>query len=139
MDNFLKMSFPFNEKVIKILEKTKHTKHITPFITPQDTPQVTPLITPQDTPQVEKLLKAINGEMIRTEIQEKLDLKDREYFRKKYLKPAIEKGIIEPTIPDKPNSKNQKYRLTKLGKKLKNQLKPTKARQQVAEPQNSNV
>jgi hypothetical protein len=35
------------------------------------------------------------------------------------LKPALEQGFIEMTIPEKPNSCLQKYRLTLSGKKLK--------------------
>jgi hypothetical protein len=31
------------------------------------------------------------------------------------LNPAIDQGYVEPTIPDKPNSQNQKYRLTAKG------------------------
>jgi hypothetical protein len=84
--------------------------------TPQVTPQVTPQDTPQVTPQVIKLLKVCQGEMSRGEIQSKLDLEDREYLRKAYLKPALKIGFIELTIPDKPNSKNQKYRITGKGK-----------------------
>jgi len=42
-------------------------------------------------------------------LMEKLSLKSREGFRRNYLRPAIEMGLIQMTIPDKPNSKNQRY------------------------------
>lgn len=73
----------------------------------------------QDTAQVRDLIMNIEGEMNREEIQIKLNLKHRENFRKLYLKPALDAGWIEMTIPDKPNSKYQKYRLTEKGKKIK--------------------
>ena len=60
--------------------------------------------------------------MDRQEIQNQLNLSDRENFRQNYLKPALEFGFIEMTIPDKPNSRLQKYRLTNLGKQLKKRL-----------------
>ena len=53
--------------------------------------------------------------MDRQEIQEKLGLSHRENFRSNYLKPALEQGFIEMTIPNKPNSNLQKYQLTVLG------------------------
>ena len=40
---------------------------------------------------------------------EKLELKAREGFRRNYLRPAIELNLIRMSIPDKPNSKNQRY------------------------------
>ena len=43
------------------------------------------------------------------ELMEKLNLKSRNAFRDNYLKPALEAGLIAMTIPDKPNSKNQRY------------------------------
>jgi hypothetical protein len=45
----------------------------------------------------------------RLEIQEFLHLKNKNYFFKAYLNPLLESGKLEMTIPDKPNSKNQKY------------------------------
>ena len=41
-----------------------------------------------------------------------MGLADRTKFRRKYIHPLLEAGILELTIPEKPNSQNQKYRLT---------------------------
>ncbi len=76
---------------------------------------VTPQATPQVTPQVEQLLNIIKGDMSRDELQQALGLKDRKSFRNRYLLPALEQGLIEMTIPDKPNSSLQKYRLIMRG------------------------
>lgn len=43
------------------------------------------------------------------ELMELLDLKSRSSFRENYLLPAIKSGFIEMTLPDKPNSRNQRY------------------------------
>ena len=40
---------------------------------------------------------------------EKLGLKAKEGFRRNYLRPAIEMNLIQMTLPDKPNSRNQRY------------------------------
>ena len=53
-------------------------------------------------------------------------IKNRDYIRADYLNPAISNGYIELTIPDKPNSQNQKYRLTAKGIALKEHLKDGK-------------
>ena len=71
--------------------------------------------TPQVTPQVSCLLKVITGEMSRETLQDPLELQDRKSFRQRYLKPALAEGLIEMTIPDKPNSRLQKYCLTHRG------------------------
>ena len=78
--------------------------------------------TEQVTEQVKDLVKILSEEMDRQKIQDMLGLSHREHFRAKYLKPALEQGFIEMTIPDKPNSRLQKYRLTILGKQLKDKL-----------------
>ena len=79
---------------------------------------ITPQETPQDSPQVKRLLEVLANSpqpMNRNELQSHLKLKDRKSFRKRYLKPALDKGLITMTIPDKPNSRLQKYSLTQRG------------------------
>lgn len=54
----------------------------------------------------------------------KLSLFDRKSFRERYLAPALRDGLIAMTLPDKPNSRLQKYALTELGREAKrSQLK----------------
>ena len=62
-----------------------------------------------------RLLQAISGEMTRQSLRKALGLKNDEHFRKAYLLPALQAGLIEMTIPDKPRSRNQCYRLTPAG------------------------
>lgn len=74
----------------------------------------TPQVSPQVTPQVEKLLCVVAGEMSRSELQGLLGLKDRKSFNERYLQPSLVAGLIEMTLPDKPRSRLQKYRLATL-------------------------
>lgn len=76
----------------------------------------TPQGSPQATPQVSELLAVIQGEIGREALQSALGLSDRKSFRERYLKPALTDGLIEMTIPDKPNSPLQQYRLTAKGR-----------------------
>lgn len=81
----------------------------------------TPQVSRQVAPQVEALIKELykaDKPQTRNELQTHLSLKDRESFRERYLKPALEFGLIEMTIPGKPNSRLQQYRLTDQGRKL---------------------
>jgi Fic family protein len=71
---------------------------------------------PQVTPQVGELVLALQGEMSREALQTTLGLQDRKSFRERYIRPALADGLIEMTIPDKPNSRLQKYRLTDKGR-----------------------
>lgn len=60
---------------------------------------------------VKKLLDVMDFEVPYTavELMNFLGIKSRETLRKHYLDPALNLGLIERTIPDKPNSKNQRY------------------------------
>ena len=107
------------------------TPQVNPYVTPQVTPQVNPHVTPEVnphvTPAVMKMINALKGEMSRNEIQEILGLKDIKYFRKAYILPALDGGLIEMTIPDRPKSRLQKYRLTEKGREIKSHNKPKTA------------
>ncbi len=70
-----------------------------------------------------RLVLVIQGDINRAQLMEKLNLKSRSSFVKNYLEPAISAGFIEMTIPDKPQSKKQRYILTKKGTKLKLKLR----------------
>ena len=68
-------------------------------------------VTDQDKTPTARLLSVLGDDTLSaTEIMERLGLSHRPTFRKNYLNPALEQGLIERTIPDKPNSRNQKYR-----------------------------
>ncbi len=78
------------------------------------TDQVNDQDTDQDKNFIEKLLSVLGDNTLSAmEIMKKLNLSHKPTFRKNYLNPALESKIIERTIPDKPNSKNQKYRKIK--------------------------
>ncbi len=42
-------------------------------------------------------------------LMQKMGLKSRESFREHYLRPAVDQNLIRMTIPDRPNSRNQRY------------------------------
>ena len=62
-------------------------------------------------PQVQALLNAMETGIpyTLTQLMERLGLKSRVSFRKTYLLPAMEQGLIRMLYPDKPNSRNQAY------------------------------
>lgn len=80
--------------------------------TPEVTEKATPEVTPEATPEVLKLIRVIQGDMARSEIMAALGLRDEKHFREQYQQVGISLGFIEMTIPDKPQSSLQRYRLT---------------------------
>lgn len=65
----------------------------------------------QLTEYIKRLLSVMDYDIPYTSktLMEKLGLKSREGFRRNYLRPAIDMNLIRMTIPDKPNSRNQRY------------------------------
>jgi len=134
MENTLRVIFPIDEDLQALMEEeaqatAQDTRQVPPKyqastrqVTAQDTPQVPPKY-PPSTPQVKELLKVFEGLHNREEIQNRLELADRKYFRVNYLNPAIEQGFVALTIPDKPTSSKQQYYLTDKGKEFLKTLK----------------
>lgn len=64
------------------------------------------------------LLKICQKESTLVEILSFFGRTDRTKFRKNILLPLVEDGLLELTIPDRPTSKHQKYRITPAGKEV---------------------
>ena len=57
----------------------------------------------------EKIIQFCKTGKSRKEIMAFLKLANRKYFNDRYLQPLLAQGKLSMTMPDKPNSKNQKY------------------------------
>lgn len=106
--NGLWLEFPFAQAYLNVI-RGDHRR---------PAPEVTDPVTPEVTPEVERLLAVLTGEMSRTEIMAVLGLKDEKHFREHYQQAAARLGYMEMTIPSKPRSRMQKYRLTAAGRAL---------------------
>ena len=54
----------------------------------------------------------------KTELMKSVGIANRNRFKRVCLDILIQAGVATPTIPDKPNSRLQKYVLTEKGRKL---------------------
>lgn len=68
--------------------------------------------------KVKQLILLLEGEMSRSEIQATLGLAKGKTLSNTYLQPALDAGLIEMTIPEKPRSRQQRYRLTEKGHQM---------------------
>ncbi|MBT9315840.1 Fic family protein [Leptothoe spongobia] len=73
--------------------------------------QATDQATDQAADQVKRLLAVMDDSYVTTQIlMERLGLSHRPTFRKNYLIPALDAGLLEMKYPDKPRSPKQQYR-----------------------------
>ncbi|PIE53429.1 transcriptional regulator [Candidatus Fermentibacteria bacterium] len=91
-------------------------------LTVQVTVQVTDQVTDQVADHLMELLTVVIEEMSSAEIMSKLGLSHKPSFRTNYINQAIAQGLLEMTIPNKPTSSKQKYRLTAKGKQLQKEI-----------------
>ena len=103
----------FVELMLEIIRDTL----VSMTVVGSQTDQVADQVTDQEKTPVERLLTIMGNETLPAqEMMKRLGLSHRPTFRENYLHPALEQGLIEMTVPEKPNSRNQKYRCRKPGK-----------------------
>lgn len=115
------IEFPFGAAYLERLHGARIVED--PRVPYRTTAEVTAEV---DTPGV-RLVLALQGEMSRQALQQTLGLRHSEHFRRGHLLPAIEAGWVAMTLPDKPQSSRQRYRLTPAGEALKAGLTRRKA------------
>lgn len=81
-----------------------------------------PPSTPQVTPQVAAVLAAAREPASRETLMAAAGLADRKHFRSSYLESLLAAGWIEMTVPGKPRSPHQRYRMTRLGVEVLKQI-----------------
>ena len=91
-------------------------------------PAVRDQVTGEVTDQVKKLLSLFDKEPLDTlKLMNELGLSHRPTFRENYLHPSLKAGYVEMTLPDKPRSSKQRYRITPLGREILERYKTREA------------
>jgi ATP-dependent DNA helicase RecG len=109
-----------------VLTLRRKTGQATPQVTPQDGEQVEVLAGTKSGPsrdQVAVLHKCLDESAI-GDLMAVVGRSNRTKFRDQVLNPMLEAGLIEMTIPDKPTSRLQKYRLTEKGRTWHRKTRP---------------
>lgn len=100
----------FVELMLAIIRDSLMEISVADHRTGQDSDQATD----QDMPPVQRLLLALGEDTLSAaELMKRLGLSHKPTFRRNYLTPALEQNLVERTVPDKPRSRNQKYRVHK--------------------------
>ena len=117
--------FPFDTAYLQVMQGTEvATQDTNPVTDPVSDPVSDPVTDPVD--QVVWLLAA--GPLPPARLLAALGLKHRHTFRTNYLRPAMLRHWVEMTVPDKPNSRLQQYRLTAAGRARLQALAPPEPR-----------
>ena len=97
-----------------------------PVVPPVATPVATPVVTPVESPS-ESLINDVQRKILRvlrddilspSALAKKVEISRTNNLRRRYLRLLLDMGLVEYTIPGKPNSKRQQYRLTAKGSEI---------------------
>lgn len=90
--------------LLEVLQKTHADLLAAEQVTEQDNAQVA-----EQVDRAARIIDFCAEPRSREEIQAFVGITHREHFRSKILRPLLDSGKLKMTIPDKPNSRNQKY------------------------------
>ena len=79
-------------------------------------PSESPVEAPVPGKKEMRLLREMSGEMSRKQICDALSLKNWSNARKRYVDPCLDQGWIEMTLPERPRSPKQRFRITPDGR-----------------------
>ena len=68
--------------------------------------------------QTKDILKFCTVERTLEDIMRQFGMSHKTYFRRTYINPLLDDGLLRMTIPDKPTSRNQRYIVTQKGQDL---------------------
>lgn len=68
--------------------------------------------------KIKLLIDLVKQAALAADLMQALGQTNRTRFKKNYLTPLIEAGLVKMTQPDSPNSPTQRYVLTEEGRKL---------------------
>lgn len=111
MDDYTQATVYINDEFARIQKEEKVNRDNDLGGTQQVTPQVTQQVTPQVKQKAieEKILEFCKIERSRNEIAEHCGYRDVRSFSAKYIKPLLADERLRMTIPEKPNSSQQRY------------------------------
>ena len=121
------MIYGFTDEQLIAAAKNPKARDATPVVTPVTTPVVPPVVPPVAPPvgrpsetlinEVQrKILQVLCNDILSTsELARKVGISQAKDVRRRYLRLLLDMGLVEYTIPNKPNSKLQQYRLTAKG------------------------
>jgi len=68
--------------------------------------------------QIKSILEFCIIERALEDIMKRFGMSHKTYFRRTYINPLLDDGLMRMTIPDKPTSRNQRYITTQKGQDL---------------------
>ena len=101
MDHFLRVSFKYKENPFEYEEKTN--KKTTKKTDKKTTKKI------KTKPQEQDILDFCKEAKTLKEITSNFGFKDIATFKKNYINPLLENGLLQLTIPEQPRNRNQKY------------------------------